>query len=106
MLFINTVHFFDIELITLLSRKLLEYAKQYSTAQEYSQLFNSALINLIGALLKHRSMDDAAYFITLLNKQSSSPKNLYERNMVIYLDGMRLIILGSLDEGTKKLPNL
>ena len=102
-LFINTIHFFDVDLIMLLSSKMLDYSNKYHTTTEHISMYNSALINLIGALLKHRLMDEAAYFITILRRQSSSHKDLYERNMLLYLDGIRLLILEATELGIKKV---
>lgn len=102
-LFINTIHFFDVDLIMLLSSKMLDYSKKYHTKTEHMSMYNSALINLIGALLKYRMMDEAAYFITILRRQSTSHRDLYERNMLLYLDGIRLIILEATEKGTKKI---
>lgn len=102
-LFINTIHFFDVDLIMLLSSKMLDYSKKYHTKTEHMSMYNSALINLIGALLKYRMMDEAAYFITILRRQSTSHRDLYERNMLLYLDGIRLIILEATEKGTRKI---
>lgn len=102
-LFINTIHFFDVDLIMLLSSKMLDYSKKYHTKTEHISMYNSALINLIGALLKYRMMDEAAYFITILRRQSTSHRDLYERNMLLYLDGIRLIILEATEKGTRKI---
>ncbi|WP_086348857.1 helix-turn-helix domain-containing protein [Candidatus Enterococcus clewellii] len=102
-LFINTIHFFDVDLIMLLSSKMLDYSNKYHTKTEHISMYNSALINLIGALLKHRLMDEAAYFITILRRQSASHKDLYERNMLLYLDGIRLLILEATEKGTRKV---
>ena len=102
-LFINTLDFFNLELILLLSNKLLDYSKKYSTTEQYSDMFNAALVNLIVVFLDHRALDEAAYFITLLKKQTIHPRNLYDRNMLLYLDGLRLIILEHETEGLKKV---
>lgn len=102
-LFINTVHYFNLELILLLSQKLIAHAQKYGAMSEYSYLLNAALINLIGALLENNALDEAAYYITMLKNMSTSPKDLYERNMLLYLDGLRLLILGSEESGFIKV---
>ncbi|KRN56598.1 helix-turn-helix domain-containing protein [Carnobacterium divergens] len=93
-LFISTMDVFNFDILLILSEKILKTLRNYSKNQDYAHFMNGALINLTVICLESDKINDSHYFLNLLKSQNLDEKNLYEKNVINFLEGIYRLSTG------------
>lgn len=101
-LFTDTMGFFDIETTILLADSLFEYFRNYSNSEIHEQDILLALINLTLRCFDSDYLEEASYYLMLINNKQTNPELFYERNMYLFLTGIDAIKNNNVAEGREK----
>lgn len=98
-LFISTMDIFDLETILVLSDKVIKNIGEYKDFSAYENEILLALINLVFVCYSNKKIDEGDFYLILLKKRQKNPKFLYERNVILFLEGISEILHGDIEAG-------
>ncbi|EUJ26330.1 hypothetical protein [Listeria cornellensis] len=90
-IFTDNMVFLDIDTTLVFADSLLKNFRQYSNYGIYEQDILLALINLTIRCFDCNYLEEAEYYLTLINRKQKNPKLFYERNMYLFLTGINAV---------------
>lgn len=101
-LFRTCAMIFDIDTVLLLANQALKNLRHYAGFNDFESDVLLTIGNIIISCLRYDYIDEAEYYLNLAKRQQKNPTLLFERNALIFLEGICEIKKGNLTAGKEK----
>lgn len=101
-LFRTSSMIFDVDSVLLLSNQALKNLRHYSEFSEFESEILLTMGSIVISCLKYDYIDEAEYYLNLAKRYQKNPTLMFQRNALLFLEGIKEIKKGDSENGIQK----